>query len=481
MKQFFLTLLTSLPAFFSQAQAPYYNVKVNPDKTVKVEARFPLLNDTIFMFMRGSTTQLPEGEAGFIRNLQVKNIKGDLISSRYAGEGNWLLAGVLPGEQVTVQYDLVTTHTDYNWDHVGGSDEAAFSNGDGLFFTGYTLFIVPDVELRDIRVNFSLPAGWQASTPWERTGEQRFKVESGRYLLNNCFMLGTHREETIRVEGMEMRIAMSNKISYALPLVQQAMKKLIPAYRELFGGIPAPVYLVAMSEERMTDGSAFRRSFSQIFADSIQESGMATWAYIMAHEIFHLWNGHAILPAGQEEWFKEGVTDYMTNVMMRRTGLISDEIMYRKLEHMTRRYWLDRFWQRDTLSIRETGNHKEQLRFGVYGGGAVVGIALDAEMRAATGNEKGMYDLMRNLFREFGKTGKPYSLDDIILLVNHLTGKDLQPFFDRFVTGKEFLDLKPHFKKMGLDCITVIEEVYVSPDKKANDRQKEMYQKIFIE
>lgn len=481
MKRLTISLLLLVSFFRGNSQNPLYHITVHTDKSVSVKARFPLLNDTVFIFTRGTTPQLPEGEAGFVKHLQVKDENGQTISSRYAGEGNWILTGTKAGQTISAEYDLLTTHATFNWDHVGGADEAAFVNPDGLFFTGYTLFLVPGMELRDIIVEFELPAGWKASTPWEKLGGLRFKAESSRYLLNNCFMLGTHWEETVRVEGMEMRLAITNKISYALPLVKKAMQKLIPAYREMFGGIPAPVYLVAMSEERITDGSAFRRSFSQIFSDTITENGMATWGYIMAHEIFHLWNGHAIVPARQEEWFKEGVTDYMTNVLLRRTGLITDAVLHRKLEHMARRYWLDRFWQQDTLSIREAGDHKAQLRFGVYGGGAVAGIALETEMRVATGNKKGLYDLMRALYNEFGRTGKPYSVEDIIRLSKEITGTDMRSFFDLYVTGNKFLDLRPRLKKMGLEFNTVIEEVYVTPDVKANDEQKEMYRKIFQE
>lgn len=479
MKYFFLVVFTPLFNWIAGARPPVYQIMADAERRITVNARFPLFNDTLFMFTRGTTPQLPEGEAGFVRNLVVRSESGKEIPFRYAGEGNWILQEGRPGQPVHISYEILTTHTDYNWDHVGGVDEAAFMNADGLFFTGYTLFIVPGMELRDIQIEFLLPEGWKASTPWEKRGADLYQAESSRYLVNNCLMLGRHREDIMNIGGMEMRLAISHKISYALPLVKQAMQKLIPAYREMFGDVPASVYLVVMSEERMTDGSAFRRSFSQIFADTILANGMATWGYIMAHEIFHLWNGHAIVPEGQEEWFKEGVTDYMTNVLMRRAGLFPDAIMHRKLEHMTRRYWLDRFWQRDTLSIRETGSNKERFRFGVYGGGAVAAIALETEMRSATGNKKGMYDLMRALFGEFGKTGKRYTLDDIIRLVNQVTGTNLKPFFDRYVTGREFLDLRPCLSKMGLECITVIEEVYVAPAQDATEEQKEMYRRIF--
>lgn len=472
-----ILLISILFSLFSKAQN-HYSIKATTDKKIEVKAAFVLLSDTIYIYVRGVTAQLPEGEAGFVKNLIVRDVNGAIISTRYVGDGNWILAETKPGQRVSVSYDLETSHKAYNWYHVGGVDEAAFTNDDGLFFTGYTLFIVPGVEMKDIAVSFELPVGWKVSAPWETRKNRSFFVESGRLLVNNCIMIGAHNESLISVSGMEMRLAMSKKLSYGQPLVVRTMQRLIPAYREMFGGSPAPVYLVAMSEERMTDGSAFRRSFSQIFKDSIEKKGMTTWAYILAHEIMHLWNGHSIVPEEQEEWFKEGFTDYMTNIMLRRTGLIDDQAMYRKFENMARRYWLDRVWQKDTLPVRETGYHKEQLRFGVYGGGAVVAMALEVEMRKATGNKKGIYDLMGSLFKEFGMMKKQYSLLDIIRQVNTLTGKSFQPFFDRYVTGREFLDLKPYLREMGLDFHTVIEEVYVSPKKNATTTQKAMYRAI---
>lgn len=473
-----LLIIVLLVSLLSSGQNQY-TVKVSPGKKLKVEARFTLITDTIYIFMRGGTAQLPQGEAEFVKQLEVKNEKGVTVPFNYVGDGNWILSGVQPGQQVSISYDVMTNHKDYNWDHVGGVDEAAFTNEESLFFTGYSLFIVPDVSMQHINVNFDLPAGWKASTPWEKKAKNEFLVESGRYLLNNCLMIGRHSESAIKIKGMEMRLAMSQQLAYAKPLVERTMQKLIPAYQQLFGGTPAPTYLVAMSEERMTDGSAFRRSFSQIFKGKVDEKGIATWGYIMAHEIFHLWNGHSLLPAGQEEWFKEGFTDYMTNLMLRRTGLIEDNTLHRKLEHMIRRYWLDRHWQRDTVSIRETGNNKEQLRFGVYGGGAVVAIALEVEMRKATGNKMGIAELMNSLFKEFGMGKKGYAITDIIRHVNALTGKEMQTFFDRYVTGRQLLELEPYLLEMGLDLRTVIEEVYVTPSANATSDQKALYRSIY--
>src|SRR5690606_4248604 len=119
----FISVLSVLAA--QSRRQPAYLVKASPDKRVHVQAGFALDNDTIFIFSRGTTPELPEGEAGFVKNLVVKDVNGRDITHRYAGDGNWILAGIQPGQQVEITYELLTTHKQYNWDHVGGVDEAA--------------------------------------------------------------------------------------------------------------------------------------------------------------------------------------------------------------------------------------------------------------------------------------------------------------------------------------------------------------------
>ena len=48
----------------------------------------------------------------------------------------------------------------------------------------------------------------------------------------------------------------------------------------------------------------------------------------MSHELLHFWNGLTIVPTDwHEEWFKEGVTDYLTIVTLARNGLIDETLV----------------------------------------------------------------------------------------------------------------------------------------------------------
>ena len=298
-------------------------------------------------------------------------------------------------------------------------------------------------------------------------------------MLRNCLMLGKHQEKVITVGDFQLTLAVVNKLVYASPLLEETMKKVIPDYYNLFRGSTAKKYMVAVNEGEMNDGGAFSRSYSQIFNGEVRREGMPTWGYLVAHELFHLWNGIAIVPEKQEEWFAEGFTDYRAIVALRRTNLIDDEILRRKLESIARRYWIDRIWQRNTMSIQETGVKKSEYRYGVYGGGALVAFSLDVEIRKNTKNRKSLDEVFLLMFEKFGKTGKRYNTNDVLQAVNEVAEKDFTPFFNRYVTGTEWLDIAPYLKECGLNYDSFAEEIYITPAKNASASEHEMYRNIF--
>ena len=115
----------------------------------------------------------------------------------------------------------------------------------------------------------------------------------------------------------------------------------------------------------------------------------------------------------------------MTVVLMAQNQLIDKNILYKRLENFQRKYLIAKFMQGIKASIRASGKQKQRNRMLVYGGGALVAFCLDVEIRSANNNTKGVYDLMREMYRQFGETGKRYTLADVVKIANKLAGKDL--------------------------------------------------------
>lgn len=395
MKKSVFLALGILFSLCSYSQSDNYNYQLDFTKhhqnSVHIKANLDLTaaKNRIFMITH-PTEQNPEGEAKFIKNIIAKNSKGEkqIISS--LGEGTWEIKSPTSGD-FTIEYDIILEHDKENWSTVGGYDEIAYKTSEGLFFTGYSLFMVPDVAslatLKNVKVDFILPKNWKASTPWNRTPKPNsFTVNDDiRFMLNNCIFVGNHYEKEVKLGNFELLLVLGNSLQKNEQSFIELMESIILSTTKVFGGSPKKKYLIVVNESHtITDGSAFRTSFSQIIKGVVNKNSRTVWGHIMAHETIHLWNGHTLIPKEQEEWFKEGFTDYLTNILLTRNKIIDEATFYKRFENVITKYNITRDLQQNKLSIQESGKNKDQNRYLVYGGGELVALALDIEIRKST-------------------------------------------------------------------------------------------------
>ncbi len=444
---------------FSKQEQNSVHIKTNLDLTVA--------KNKFFMITHPSEKN-PDGEAKFLKNLVVKNAKGKPEKINYLGEGSWEIQSPTSGN-FAIEYDILLDHNTENWDHCGGYDEVAYKNADGLFFTGYSLFLIPDVpklaDIKDVSVDFTLPKNWKVSNPWIKTSKpNHFLVNNDiRFLLNNCIFVGTHHEKEIKIGDFELLFALGGSMKSSENDFIELMKPIIESATNVFNGSPKKKYLIVVNESTlMTDGGAFRTSFSQIIKGKVNKNSRTNWGHIMAHETIHLWNGHTLIPKEQEEWFKEGFTDYLTNILLTRNKIIDEPTFYKRFENVITKYNITRDLLQNKLSIQECGNNKDQNRYLVYGGGELVALALDVEIRKSTNNTKSLDDLFAGLYAQFGKTNTPYELKDIIAVSNQITNQNFQSFFDDYVTGTKRIPITEYLADMGLQLDGFLEDVYIS-------------------
>ena len=58
---------------------------------------------------------------------------------------------------------------------------------------------------------------------------------------------------------------------------------------------------------------------------------------------------------------------------------------------------------------------------------------------------------MKRMYRKFGETTEKYTHHDIIQALNKVAGKDFEPFFQTYISGKERLPIPEYFDYAGLD------------------------------
>jgi predicted metalloprotease with PDZ domain len=67
----------------------------------------------------------------------------------------------------------------------------------------------------------------------------------------------------------------------------------------------------------------------------------------------------------------------------------------------------------------------------------LVGLCLDLKIRQVTAGRYSLDDVMRALFNDFYKRGKGFTTEDMIGVINRLTGQDYHDFYRRYVFGVE--------------------------------------------
>jgi predicted metalloprotease with PDZ domain len=461
-------LSTSVGSLAQPPQSTTYTIRV-PEydkRIVEVDAHVVLADSVLLMYPEGAN-HVPHGWATYVRGLTASDDSGRVVSLRSVGPGQWVVPAPRPNA-VNLRYEVLIHHDAGRWPF--GSKEAAFARPDCVFLTGKALFIAQFLTA-DARVRVILPNGWDIATPWAEVTDEHpapvsdtaltagytsrsYAVRDVYELLEVGMLVGRHLQRTVTLGDVGITLAVGQDLATALPLFESATRRLVPAAVAVFDGVPSGKFVFIANRDVYDGGTSFTRSMNMVFKDTPTATNRGDWAHILTHEFLHLWNGNAIRTADgtQEYWFSEGVTDYLANILERRIGMIEERQLLDRLSGHYQKY-LDAGAAAPGVSLRVAGEEKAKRYDLVYSGGVLAALALDIEMRKG-GGERGIEDLLRAMYAEFGITRKPYEADDVRRLASAVAGHDLGAFFTRFVHGTEVLPMTGYFRDLGLVVTT---------------------------
>jgi predicted metalloprotease with PDZ domain len=470
-------LATATPAWDGQPNR--YRVSIGEGADVaEVEADLWLSGDLLALFNVVEVPGLANGQASLVEGLRVSGAGGAPLPVQDLGGGDFRLPA---GGRVRASWRVRLEHDRHPWP--AGMEEVGYRTDEGVMLTGYSLFLADggDAMQGPIEVAFALPPGWRAHTPWQARADGGFDVASRRELLSNALFLGTAQAASLETGGVELTLVLGRRYLPARERFERLLRTQLASYADLFGGPPrASRYLIVVNEHASGDGGAFASSFSQFVQGDADARNEVIWGYVMAHELLHFWNGLTLVPADErEEWFKEGVTDYLTIMTLARNGLIDEPLLFKRLENVPRRYLIARWAQRLGMSVREAGRDKQPNRQLVYGGGSLAALALDVAMRERSGDRVGLPDLLRAMHAEFGSTGKPYALADIERIARDQTGTDFRAFFADAVESEGWFDIRPSYAALGLRMDSFADEMFIGREPDASPVERARFDAVF--
>ena len=485
MKKTSLFLALLLPALLAGA-APYdgapnrYKVVFNSDASrAHVEADVWVEGNELALFGVSPTAQFKNGQADFLEKITVRDAAGQPLALTDKGEGEYLIDGE---RRVALSYDVRLDHGNYKWP--AGAEEVAYRTSEGLMATGNTLFLVPGVKMNGAtEVSFEMPAGWQAHSPWRAAGPNAsFTVQTRRELVNNALFFGTAHAERFKSGGIELSLVMGKRYWPQRAMFMELIERQLASYQALFGKPPlAERYLIVINQDESGDGGAFAGSFSQFLRGYGDRATRPIWGRVVAHELLHFWNGVSLRPADDtQEWFKEGVTDYLTVMTMARNGLVDRHYLMQWLENLPRGQMVARMGLGLKGTVQEAAKDKHRNWLLVYGGGSTAALAMDVELRQASGGKAGLPELMKALYAEFGVAGKAYTLADLVRVGRQVSGHDLAPLLQRIVQAEAMPDQRATFAAIGLQLEQYpLLETFLLPDPAATSTARLRFTEIF--
>lgn len=187
-------------------------------------------------------------------------------------------------------------------------------------------------------------------------------------------------------------------------------------------------------------------------------------AELIAHETFHVLNGHLLVHRPDQEyqtlWFKEGVTTYVAARTVVRAGLADEAWFRHRMSDLATKYYGNPLSMKLPSTAMETWFWRDpHARRLPYDKGALIGLILDAQL-SGHGGHSGLATLIAELLLR-ARDGEPYDTDALHRAVAACPTRsadfDVDAFWSRFVDGIEPLPLDLALSKLDLHLVRATE------------------------
>lgn len=195
---------------------------------------------------------------------------------------------------------------------------------------------------------------------------------------------------------------------------------------------------------------------------------------VSCHELFHTWNIKTIRPAemmpydytrenyARTGYVYEGFTTYYGDKLLLSSGVFTLQQYFVTLQERLTKHF-DNFG-RYNLSVAHSSWETwldgyvpgaPYRKTNIYDEGNLIAFMLDVKILQATQNKKSLRDVCVLLYERFGKKAVGYSEQNVVDLVNEVSGQDFSDFFKNYVyAASDYAEpLQQCFETLGIDFI----------------------------
>jgi predicted metalloprotease with PDZ domain len=381
-----------------------------------------------------------KGWPALISNLKVRDTAGKEIAVTTAGGKGWQLSDSM---QSRLKLSYVVDYALFAASGWSSPLESVFADDNDAIIVGRSVFVTT-TQIGTIKVEIVTPEGWISVVPWptDKASVRHYRVRSREDLINNMLVFSENKPDVVTSAGFRMQIVSMGHWQPLRPLVRQVLKTIISREVHLMHYNEKEIYNVVLIPISDQGGNAFRQSFVYCY-NNPDRNNRGIWGNTLAHEIFHYWN-YAILKGADyasSQWFQEGFTEYVANLVMVTGRIIDSNAFVSKLSEHVNNY------RKLTTTLEDYGTQKGPP---LYSAGALVAFMWDMKIRQASDGKRNIGDFFRNLMAQTESGVHKYTWIDIKAALQTTADGDWEGFYQSYIKGHEPLPLDTILSSAGL-------------------------------
>ncbi len=412
--------------------------------------------------------QLPAWRPGryelgnFSRNVQkwtAYNEKGEQLPHQKVTKDQWKV-DTMGAKTVTIAYNYYANQLNAGSTYV--DEYQLYVNP-----VNCCLYVVGRME-EECSIELEVPADYEIACGLEKTGKHSMKACCFDTLAESPFIASNSLQHDVyEVEGIPFHLWFQGGCTPPFEKLKKDFASFTQEQIDCFGGFPCREYhfLFQITPYKSYHGVEHINSTVILLGSekNVFEERYDDLLGISSHELYHTWNIKAIRPSemlpydytrenySRLGYVAEGVTTYMGDVMLYRSGVFNWEQFAKTQNENLKRHLENE--GRHNLSVADSSFDTwldgyelgiPNRKTSIYTEGALCMLMIDALIISHSEGKHTLHDVMKVLYTDYALKGKGYTEDDFQTLCVHYGGVEVAQVFSQHIYGTE--DYLPSLK-----------------------------------
>jgi predicted metalloprotease with PDZ domain len=328
------------------------------------------------------------------------------------------------------------------------------------------------LQSNPVKLQVDYKSDWTIGTAMDIDSEGYYYAETYDRLADSPILIGELTSTSTKVNDIAVDIFVYNQDStiFAEDILSVA-EDVLESAGEIMEYSPVPYYKFLMvfmdyatySEYAPVFGGALEHSYSSLYVLPYSKDELTEARNTMAHEFMHILTPlhlhseiihtyNFVKPTASEHiWLYEGVTEWFSDIMQLRSGLITHDKYLNEISiKLQINDMFNPFMSLSDMSLKVYDDEVIQQFYNFYCRGAVTAALLDIRLLELSNGSRGLRELFLELLKEYGKD-KPFPEDSLFDIIVDKTYPEIEQFINDYIRDSKPLPIKEYMYKLGIN------------------------------